>query len=128
MTTLKRLWRNWRHGKRIDREVDDEVRATLDLLVYEKVESGMSLDEANRAARMEVGAVEAIKDNVRDVRAGAWLGPSVIAPLLGFNGLLIVSCRSAVVSCWPEGQHYVLRSFLAGLRPSTTYCGRFLLA
>ncbi len=34
---------------------------------------GMSLEEARRAARIELGGIEQVKEEVRDVRAGAWL-------------------------------------------------------
>lgn len=65
------LWRNLLHGNRVERDLDDEVRATFDLLVDEKVEAGISAREARRAAALELGGVESVKQQVRDVRAGA---------------------------------------------------------
>jgi hypothetical protein len=68
---LSSLWRNLLRRDRVDRDLDDGLRATLDLLVEEKARAGMPPDEARRTARVELGVVEAIKDNVRDARAGA---------------------------------------------------------
>src|SRR5688572_28761346 len=53
--------------KRIERELDDELRAYLDTAIEQKVSSGMSRAEAIRAARVEMGSVEVVKDHVRDV-------------------------------------------------------------
>src|SRR6202034_3748560 len=33
---------------------------------------GFSLEEARRAARLELGGIEHVKEDVREVRAGAW--------------------------------------------------------
>jgi predicted permease len=58
---------------RVEHELDEEVRAYVDLLTAEKFRAGLSSPEARRAAMMEVGGVEQIKDAVRDVRAGVRL-------------------------------------------------------
>ena len=73
MRWLRSLWRNLARRDDVDRELDAELRATLDLLIAEKIAAGMPREAAIRAARLELGAVEAIKDGVRDVRAGATL-------------------------------------------------------
>jgi predicted permease len=57
-----------------DRDLDDEIESTLDLLADEKERAGLSRDAARRAARLELGrggaafGVEAIKEGVRDTR------------------------------------------------------------
>jgi predicted permease len=71
MARLFSLWRNLVHRKRVDRDLDGELRAALDLLVDEKVRSGMPPDDARRAARLELGSLDSLKAEVRDVRAGA---------------------------------------------------------
>jgi hypothetical protein len=43
------------------------------LLIEEKIAQGMSRDDARRAARLELGPVDQVKEHVRDVRAGARL-------------------------------------------------------
>ena len=68
-----RFWRNLVRRERVERDLDDEMRATLDLLIQEKTRSGLAPDDARRAAGLELGAIEAIKDSVRDVRTGAFI-------------------------------------------------------
>jgi putative ABC transport system permease protein len=70
---LSILWRNLVHRRRVERDLDDEVRAYVDLLAAEKVAQGMSEAEARRAALVEAGGVEPVKEQVRDVRGGALL-------------------------------------------------------
>ena len=65
------LWRNLVHRERADRDLDDEVRAIHELLVDEKIRGGMPSGAARRAATLELGHVESIKNGVRDARAGA---------------------------------------------------------
>src|SRR5215831_2781418 len=67
------LLRNVTHRQQDEREIVAEVNAHLSLLVEEKVRSGMKPDEAKRAAHIELGGVEQVKEQVRDARAGAWL-------------------------------------------------------
>jgi predicted permease len=52
---------------RAERDLDDELREYLNAAIEQKVSSGMSREAATRAARAEMGSVEAVKDNVRDV-------------------------------------------------------------
>jgi predicted permease len=68
---LRSLWRNSIHRDSVERDLDDEIRAMFELAVAERIASGMPPDEARRAAAREFGRVDAIKDRVRDVRAGA---------------------------------------------------------
>ena len=71
MARLLSLWRNLVHRNRIDRDLDEELRAAFELLVHEKVRSGMAPGDARCAARLELGNLESLKEEVRDVRAGA---------------------------------------------------------
>ena len=57
----------------MDRELDDELRAYLELLVEEKVAAGMDPVQARRAASIELGGIEQVKEQVRDMRAGAFV-------------------------------------------------------
>jgi hypothetical protein len=70
ITRFHRLWSNLVHRRRVERDLDAELHAALTLLVEEKLRAGVPLPEARRAARLELGALEAVKDNVRDGRAG----------------------------------------------------------
>jgi hypothetical protein len=55
--------------QRVERELDVELRSFLETAVDERVRSGMSREQATRAARPELGlvSVDSIKDRVRDV-------------------------------------------------------------
>ena len=58
MTALSRLaslWRNLFHRRQVERDLDDELHAYVDLLSDEKVRAGMNPVEARRAARIEAG-------------------------------------------------------------------------
>jgi hypothetical protein len=68
---LRSLWRNVAHSDRVERDLDNEPNAALDLLVDEHLQQGATPAEARRAARLELGQVESIKTQVRDSRGGA---------------------------------------------------------
>jgi putative ABC transport system permease protein len=70
---LRHLVRNLLRRDRVERELTDEIEGYVDLLIEEKVAQGMSRDAARRAARLEIGRVDQVKEHVRDVRVGAWL-------------------------------------------------------
>jgi putative ABC transport system permease protein len=70
---LKSSSRNLFRKQRADAELDDEVRGYVELVAEEKMRAGMNPEEARRAARIEAGGVERVKEQVREVRAGAWL-------------------------------------------------------
>jgi predicted permease len=71
LARLRSVWRNLRHRDRADGDLDHEVHAVFDLLVDEKVKSGLSVEQARRAATLELGHVGAITQQVREERAGA---------------------------------------------------------
>src|SRR5262245_23797588 len=50
-----------------ERELDAELQAYLEAAADEKVAKGLSHEAALRAARLDVGNLEAAKDRVRDV-------------------------------------------------------------
>src|SRR5438046_1418454 len=50
-----------------DREIDAEIRAYIEEAAQEKMRMGMSRHEALRSARLEVGGVERVKEDVRSV-------------------------------------------------------------
>ena len=65
--------RNALAGRRVDRELDTELRGYIDLLTDEKISAGIPPERARREALIELGGLEAVKEGVRDVRAGALL-------------------------------------------------------
>ncbi len=67
------LLRNILRRGEVERSLDAEVQACLDLLTDEKIAAGMAAEAARRAARVELGGPEQLKERVREVRTGAWL-------------------------------------------------------
>jgi hypothetical protein len=65
------LWRNLLRRREVEADLDEELRETFRLLVEQKVRAGLSPEDAHRAARREFGSLTAVKDQIRDVRAGA---------------------------------------------------------
>jgi putative ABC transport system permease protein len=57
----------------LDEDLDHEVRAHLEMLTEENLRACMSRQEAQRTARIELGGVEQLKEQVREQRLGHWL-------------------------------------------------------
>ena len=70
---MTRTWRNLFHKKERDLDLDREIDSYLENLIVEKRRMGLSEPEATRAARLELGGAEQVKEAVRDVRAGAFI-------------------------------------------------------
>lgn len=73
MSWLSSLSRNLLHKSQRDDELDSEVRGYVDILADEKIREGMKAEDARRAAQIEAGGIEQVKQQVREARAGAWL-------------------------------------------------------
>jgi putative ABC transport system permease protein len=69
-SSVSSFLRNLFRRERVERELDDELRSYVELLTAEKVKGGMAPEAARRAAMLEVGGGERLKENVRDIRAG----------------------------------------------------------
>src|SRR5215510_2804217 len=67
---LSSLWRNLFHKTRKDRELREEIDAYLELLVEQKINEGLKPEEARRAALIELGGREQVKEKVREARVG----------------------------------------------------------
>ena len=75
---LKSFWRTRRHSAAVERDLDDELRATVDLLADRYAAGGMSADAARRAALVEIGGVEQVKEQVRERRVGAFIDTGLL--------------------------------------------------
>jgi predicted permease len=73
MQWLKSVWRNLFRKHAVDSTLDEELRSYHQLLVDEKLAAGADLETARREAAIELGVIEMIKDEVRDIRRGALL-------------------------------------------------------
>jgi predicted permease len=70
---MRNFFGNLVHRFSSERDLDEELRFYVDAVAKEKVRAGMSAEEAERAARIELGGMERVKEQVRDARPGAWL-------------------------------------------------------
>lgn len=70
--------RNLFATRRVDIDLGEEVRSHLEMLVEENLRIGMPANEAQRVARIQLGGIEQVKEQVREQRLGNWL-QSVIA-------------------------------------------------
>jgi predicted permease len=57
----------------MESDLDQEIQSHLEMLTDEYIEAGMPPEEARRAARMEVGGTDRVKEQVREARIGNWL-------------------------------------------------------
>ncbi|MGA8143752.1 MAG: ABC transporter permease [Candidatus Acidiferrales bacterium] len=65
--------RNLFLSRRVEVDLDEEVHSHLEMLTEENIRAGMSLKDAQRAARIELGGIEQVKEQVREERVGNWL-------------------------------------------------------
>jgi predicted permease len=82
------LFRNLLLSRHADADLDQEICSHIDLLMDENIRAGMPPDEALRAARIEVGNAERVKEQVREVRAGVWLQSVISDCRFAMRGLL----------------------------------------
>jgi predicted permease len=73
--------------RELDQELDDEIRYHLEAKTEENIAKGMMPEEARRAARIELGGAEQVKEQVRAARTGAWLETVVQDVRFGFRML-----------------------------------------
>lgn len=64
------MWRNLLHKQAVEDDLDLELRSYEGMLADEKSRSGMDAGAALRAARIEIGGLEQLKESVREVRMG----------------------------------------------------------
>ncbi len=64
----------WRFGRqRSEEELGEELQFHLEQEIRKNVAGGMSEEEARRQARVAFGAMEAVKEECRQLRVGSWL-------------------------------------------------------
>jgi len=73
LSNMKSLLRNLFRKQRVEQDLDDEIRSHLELMTAQKISEGMTPQHAARAAKLELGGVEQVKEQVRAVQAGAQL-------------------------------------------------------
>ncbi|HEV2348930.1 MAG TPA: ABC transporter permease [Terriglobia bacterium] len=70
---VRSFLRNLFLSRRVETDLDQEVHSHLEMLIEENFRAGMDPDQAQRAARIEMGGVDQVKEQVRDARTGAFL-------------------------------------------------------
>jgi predicted permease len=73
LAKFRSVLRNLFLSRRVETDLDEEVRSHLAMLIDENIRAGMPLQEAQRAARLELGGVDQVKEQVSEVRVGGWL-------------------------------------------------------
>ncbi len=73
LAKVRSFLRNLFLSRRVDVDLDQEVHSHLELLIDENIRAGMPPEEAQRAARIELGGIEQVKEQVREQRIGNWL-------------------------------------------------------
>ena len=73
ISRLRAFWNHVFRRKQLDRDLDEELQAYLELVSAERVQAGVDPEEAHRYARRQTGGIDQVIQNVRDVRAGVWL-------------------------------------------------------
>jgi putative ABC transport system permease protein len=71
---LGSLRRNLLQRERVERDLAEEIDAYLEMLTQAKVAEGLKPEDARRAALIELGGVDQVKERVREVRVGYFLG------------------------------------------------------
>src|SRR5690349_15370656 len=97
---LSSLWRNLSNKGRVEQELTEEVQAYLELLIEAKIKEGVKPTEARRAALIEMGGMEQVKEKVREVRMGQTLetiwqdlryGVRILAKQPGFTAVAVLA-------------------------------------
>jgi hypothetical protein len=70
---LLSLFRNLFRKDAVEKELDEEIRVTVEILAEEKMREDLSPGEARRQAPIELGGMEPVKEAIRYVRPGRWI-------------------------------------------------------
>ncbi len=73
LNRLASLWRNLWHKTGVEADLDAELRTYLEQLTDQELRRGLEPADARRAAHLEMGGVEQVKEEVRQARMGHML-------------------------------------------------------
>jgi predicted permease len=86
------LWRNLFHKQEVETDLTQEVDSYIELSAQERIRAGMDPHEARRAARIELGGAELVKEGVREVSLGHHL--QVLAQDLRYGARTLINSPS----------------------------------
>jgi len=89
----------------VDIDLDQKFMPTLELLTAENIRAGMPPHEAQRAARIELGGIEQVKEQVREQRLGNWLHSVLSDCRYGLRQLRKSSGATAVDGFYARAGH-----------------------
>src|SRR5688572_14649628 len=64
------FWRTVVRGRRLDDDLDEELRGYVDEIAARKIAEGVDPARARRQVAMDIGGLDGVKEGVRDVRIG----------------------------------------------------------
>src|SRR5688572_7743316 len=64
------FWRTVVRGRRLDDDLDEELRGYVDEIAARRIAEGVDPARATRQAAMDIGGFDGVKERVRDVRIG----------------------------------------------------------
>src|SRR5205823_14947385 len=70
VSRIRALCRNLFRRTAVEQELSAELAQAFEFLVETKIRDGTSTSEARRLAAIELGGVEQLKEEIREVRAG----------------------------------------------------------
>jgi predicted permease len=94
---IRSLWNTVAHKERLDRELDDELRAAVETLTARYQAEGLDPRAARLAAARQLGGVERVRDEVRERRIGAGLDALLLDLRCAWRGLRTAPGLTAVV-------------------------------
>ena len=121
MNRLLAVLRRWLNPRATDSALDREVHSYLQHEIDSKIRSGMSPRQARRAAQLEFGGIEQVKEQTRESRSGAGIDSAIqdfryalrtLFRSLGFSLSVIASLAlgiAAVVSAFAFLNGWLLR-------------------
>jgi predicted permease len=97
LARLRSLVRNLIRRDRTERQLGDELQHYLETVASEQEAAGLSPEAARRVARLEMGGLEQVKEEVRSARAGALVAQLLQDARYGMRTLVRQPRLAAVV-------------------------------
>src|SRR5476649_1393654 len=85
------LLRNLMRRRKVEQDLADEVSSYVDLSTQRKMKEGLNEPAARRAALVEFGGIEQVKEQVREVRLGSFSRDALTGSALRVSHLAQVS-------------------------------------